>query len=136
MLSGAAPNDIPPHRSTPAGRQRRRNGRCAQRRPKHRELAQYEHEERTADGAAVVHANHFETADHPQIQTDGTGYSTQRARRGDQKILGLKMLHDGAPRGAERAAYADLLAPLRDPVAGQSNDAERGHYQKGSTYGD
>src|SRR5580692_4663013 len=46
------------------------------------------------------------------------------------------MTQDRPPRGAERAASPDLLPSLRDPVAGQSDDSERGDDEQRRTHRD
>ena len=49
---------------------------------------------------------------------------TRTAAARDHEILGLKIAHDGLPRGTQRAANADLLPPLRHPITGQADDSE------------
>src|SRR6185437_4068901 len=117
-------------------RHHRRHVRCPQRRHQHRELPEQPQRHHAYRQIPKRQARHFEELHQHEVDADRQHHAHHDPERDDQEILGLEVTQDVRARRAERAADADLLAPLRDPETRQSHDSESGDAEQRDDHAD
>jgi hypothetical protein len=100
----------------------------------HRELAQREQRQAPHEQELVGQARDVVRIDEVVVDGERQRHAQHHAGHPEQAGFGHELCEELLARRAERAAHADLVRALRDPEAGQTEDAERRDHQQPQTY--